>query len=398
VTWPTVKLQEVCQLITDGVHNSPEYCDAGIPMLDSKHIGENFFIDDTKPEKFISLATDAILAARCKPSVNDVLISSRGSIGKIAIVGGSQNFNIMGNIILVRAANNILPRFLAYTLKNKVTHLVSIANGVAQKGLYLNQIRSLLIPLPSLAEQKRIAAILDKAEEIKRKREQAIAKLDALENSLFSNAFAATDYEKISINEMLNRNILLLHKDGNHGSLYPRSDEFGDEGIPFLTAKCIMDNGQIDNEKIEKLNEQTANKLKIGWILSGDVLLAHNASVGKVALYRGKFNKALIGTSLTAFRPNQTIITSQYLYSALRSSQFQSDLMRNMGQTTRNQVPITAQRELQLCIPPLQLQIKYAEKVKKIDHQRIKLLTSSKKISATISSLQQQAFTTGFNA
>jgi len=38
-------------------NNSPVYVEAGIPMLDSKHVKDGFVIDDTEPEKFISLAT-----------------------------------------------------------------------------------------------------------------------------------------------------------------------------------------------------------------------------------------------------------------------------------------------------------------------------------------------------
>jgi hypothetical protein len=137
----------------------------------------------------------------------------------------------------------------------------------------------------------------------------------------------------------------LLHKDGNHGSFYPRSDDFGDEGVPFISAKAVTEDGRIDNTQIEKLHEDKASKLKIGWIDKGDVLLAHNASVGKVALYDGRFNKALIGTSLTASTGAREI-DSSFLAAALRSSKFQRELVKNMGQTTRNQVPITAQRDL----------------------------------------------------
>jgi len=157
------KLSEICNLITDGVHNSPKYVESGIPMLDSKHINDNFFIDDQKPTKFISQETDNLLSKRCKPLANDLLISSRGSIGKIAIVREGQNFNIMGNIILLRLLDNVSSKYIAFSLQSKLDEIQSISRGVAQKGLYLNQVRNFEVALPPLHEQERIVAIVDNA-------------------------------------------------------------------------------------------------------------------------------------------------------------------------------------------------------------------------------------------
>ncbi|MGB9203642.1 MAG: hypothetical protein WCB94_06655, partial [Terriglobales bacterium] len=60
------------------------------------------------------------------------------------------------------------------------------------------------------------------------------------------------------------------------------------------------------------MNESKALELKIGWIVGGDVLLAHNASVGKVGLYEGQFEKSLIGTSLTCFRTDADKLMPEY--------------------------------------------------------------------------------------
>lgn len=183
-----------------------------------------------------------------------------------------------------------------------------------------------------------------------------------------------------------------MHKDGNFGSSYPKNDDFGEQGVAFLTAKSIDANGLIDNEKIELLNENKAEQLKFGWIIKGDVLLAHNASVGKVGLYDGRFEKALIGTSLTAYRPNKKFLNSLFLFSALRSISFQKQLTKNMGQTTRNQVPITAQRFLKIPVPPIELQEQYSEKLSKLSNYRNMQGKSLYKLSSLFSSLQHAAF------
>ncbi len=158
---PLIELKEVTSLITDGPHNSPPYEEIGIPMLDSKDINNAFEIVDQFATKFISEKTDIEISKRCKPQHNDLLISSRGSIGKVAIVRNGQNFNIMGNIILIRTKDELLARFLMFYLSSQKEFLNKLAHGSSQKGLYLNQIRSLKIPIPSISSQQKIITELD---------------------------------------------------------------------------------------------------------------------------------------------------------------------------------------------------------------------------------------------
>jgi type I restriction enzyme S subunit len=217
------------------------------------------------------------------------------------------------------------------------------------------------IPLPPLEEQRRIAAILDKAEGLASLQIRASLIDREWLCSVYSVSFADSDSQiGISIEEALEDQILLLHKDGNHGSSYPRAEDFGAEGVPFISAKSIDDSGAIIDARVARLSEEKAKSLRIGWLEPGDVLLAHNASVGKTALYEGQYQRAVIGTSLTAFRPNPNRLNSRYLFHYLSSPSFQAALAADMSQTTRNQVPITAQRKLALRIPPLSKQEEFA--------------------------------------
>ncbi len=281
--------------------------------------------------------------------------------------------------------------FLFHFLKTKVIQLRNGAQGAAQGVITREMIHSLPLMLPALSEQVRIAAILDQADAIRAKRRESLAQLDNLTQSIFIEMFGRNKAEK-SIGKMLDDKVLLLHKDGNHGSMYPRADDFGTSGISFLSAKCITEEGLIDDELIERLRDEIANKLKIGWIQKGDVLLSHNASVGKVALYDGRFSKALIGTSLTAFRPNPVFLNSQFLAASLQSSGFQRQLQKNMGQTTRNQVPITAQRELKIPLPPIEAQLKFAQKLSVINKQKELNQAALVEQNYLFASLQHRAF------
>jgi type I restriction enzyme S subunit len=111
-----------------------------------------------------------------------------------------------------------------------------------------------------------------------------------------------------------------------------------------------------------------------------------------VALYDGRFGRALIGTSLTAFRPNQESLKPIFLAAALRAKDFQVQLERNMGQTTRNQVPITAQRELFLPTPPISLQQTFSTRIQAAEALKATHRTALAELDTLFASLQHRAF------
>lgn len=268
-----------------------------------------------------------------------------------------------------------------------------VTTGAAQPQITRTNLDRVQIPLPSLHDQIRIAHLLGKVEGLIVQRKQHLQQLDHLLKSVFLEMFSgANKGVELTIGTAFKQGDLLLHKDGNHGSNYPKKEEFGDFGVPFITAKSIDELGHLMPCSIEHLNEEKAAKLTIGWIESGDVLLAHNATVGRVGLYRGEFGRALIGTSLTAFRPNMDKLKPIYLHELLRSHFFQHQLFCGMGQATRNQVPITAQRELLIRIPELALQDRFAEIFDKVEGIKSSYQHSLTDLESLYGALSQKAF------
>lgn len=281
--WEVKKLGDVCQLITDGTHNSPQYVVSGIPMLDSRNINDYFQIDDSKPDKYISIDTDRMLSRRCKPKENDILISSRGTIGKIAIVRNGQNFNIMGNMILLRLNEGITPKFIALALYANVNYIESIAKGSSQKGLYLNQIRNIYISLPPLPEQQRIVAILDEVlSAIDKAKENAGKNLnnarelfDSYLQSVFANP--ADGWEEKTLDKI---------SDNLDSKRVPITKSIRRSGIyPYYGASGIVDyvDGYIFHEDLLLISEDGANLVArttpIAFSVSGKIWVNNHAHV-----------------------------------------------------------------------------------------------------------------------
>ncbi|EJK2116045.1 restriction endonuclease subunit S [Vibrio navarrensis] len=164
----------------------------------------------------------------------------------------------------------------------------------------------------------------------------------------------SSNWPTVTIQELIDDGVILVHKDGNHGSNYPRTAEFGEEGIPFLTAKLLDDSGNIDFDSAPRLSTDKANKFKFGFLEPNDVLLSHNATVGRVAVVPAIKERMLIGTSLTHYRLDSSRLLPKYLAAYFSGIAFQNQLASVMSQTTRNQVPITSQRKLSVVVPPIE--------------------------------------------
>jgi len=169
-------------------------------------------------------------------------------------------------------------------------------------------------------------------------------------------------WEYATVQSLYDLNLIVDYADGNHGSLYPRSSEFGDSGITFVSARDIS-GGRVAWDRCALLNENRAHQLTKGWAKGGDVLLTHNATVGRVARVEREVGKFLLGTSVTFYRLNEEFIHPGYFYHVFCSPMWQRQLEAIMQQTTRNQVSIQKQAFFQVPIPPLSEQCRLVAKV-----------------------------------
>lgn len=163
-----------------------------------------------------------------------------------------------------------------------------------------------------------------------------------------------------SLQDLLSKGYILDHLDGNHGNLYPRQEEFVASGVKYISANSIV-NGKIDFTKSKYLSQERADRFKKGVARNGDVIFAHNATVGPVALVESQDDKIILSTSLTYYRVNKNKVDGKYLVQYMSSSAFSRQYESIMRQTTRNQIPITTQREFLFAIPPLSEQNKIAK-------------------------------------
>lgn len=193
-------------------------------------------------------------------------------------------------------------------------------------------------------------------------RRRKILKASSVDASIGLLGTVPLTWSYLTIQDLFDQNVVVDYADGNHGSLYPRSSEFGGDGVNFVSAKDLS-NGRVNWQTCSKLNEARASQLSKGWAKTGDVLLTHNATVGRVARVVEEVEPFLLGTSVTFYRLNPLALDSNYFFYVLQSPVWQGQLEAIMAQTTRNQVSIQKQASFFVPLPPLAEQHRIAAKV-----------------------------------
>lgn len=186
-----VQLSEITTRITDGVHQKPNYTEDGVPFISVKDITSGVLKFDSC--KFISLEDHKKFTKRCKAEYLDVLYTKVGATyGRPALVNTFNEFSLYVSVCLIKPKKELVDSFFlcaalsTAALKNQADSRIK---GIGVPDLHLDQIQKLLIPLPTLIEQRKFAERVAAVQKQKDLNLASLAELDALFASLQHRAF-----------------------------------------------------------------------------------------------------------------------------------------------------------------------------------------------------------------
>jgi type I restriction enzyme, S subunit len=168
--WTTAELNDVCTTIQDGAHESPKKqfdtpAEGRFLYITSKNIRTNHL--DLSDVSYVEKDFHDRIYARCHPRVGDVLLTKDGAnTGNVTLNTIDEPFSLLSSVCLIKAKPTALrSQFLCYYLQSPdgLKSITGQMTGAAIKRIILRDIKLAKIPLPTLAEQQRIVAILDQA-------------------------------------------------------------------------------------------------------------------------------------------------------------------------------------------------------------------------------------------
>ncbi len=318
--------------------------------------------------------------------VNSVLFSSRAPIGHVAINRVPMATN-QGFKSFIPDREKIDAGFLYYWLSDNKDYFNNLGNGATFKEVSKAIVSRVEIPLPPIDQQKRIAAILDKAEELRRLRRQSIEHLDVLTRSIFIEMFGDPVTNPKGWNIVTIRDLL-------ESASYGTSEKAGSEGtFPILRMGNLTYSGEIDFTDLKFINLKASEEERYS-VRSGDILFNRTNSaelVGKTAIYRLSKKMAYAGY-LVRLRVNQKN-TPEFVASFL-NSKYAKRMLRGMCKSIIGMANINANEVQEMRIPmtPFSLQQEFAQRVEAIESLKAKHRESLTHLDILFASLQHRAF------
>ncbi|HGZ0544564.1 TPA: restriction endonuclease subunit S [Escherichia coli] len=358
MSWPMVSIESVAKVITGKTppKADPNCFGGNIPFITPSELTDSDYL--LKPET--TLTEKGLATTKLIPK-NSILVCCIGSLGKMAIADLPVATNQQINSVIFDD-DKIYYRFGFYALKLLKNDLKKIAPSTTVAIINKSRFSELKIPCPPLEEQKRIATILDKADGIHKKREQAIKLADDFLRAKFLEMFGTPAN---NIHRFPKGTIRDLVDSVNYGTSAKASIDSGE--YPILRMGNITYQGRWDFTDLKYLDLSVKEKDKY-LVKEGDLLFNRTNSkelVGKTAVYEEDRPMAFAGY-LIRVRPN-SIGNNYYISGYLNSIHGKITLM-NMCKSIVGMANINAQelQNIEILIPPKHLQDEYEIIYKKI--------------------------------
>lgn len=296
----------------------------------------------------------------CKAQELDILMALSGATtGKIGIVDKNLDGALVNQrVAIIRADNGVTQRYLRYVFSGEfLEKLLNRAWGAAQPNLSPRALRELKIPLPPLDEQRRIAAILDKADAVRRRRKKAIALTEDLLRSSFLEMFGdpVTNPKGWEVTEL--SSLLEFLTSGSRGW----AKYYTSKGEPFLRIQNVK-NGKLVLDDIAYVNPPKSAEANRTRVQSGDVLVSITADLGRTAVVPEEIKSAYINQHLALLRISKNRVSPTYLAAFLTSVGGQKQFNRLNREGVKAGLNFTDIKSLRILLPPLDKQQEY-EKV-----------------------------------
>ena len=379
------RLEEICSLITDGSHFSPENEGVGYPMFSVKDMTPNGF-NISGCKKIGEEAYKKLVANGCKPLNDDVVVAKDGSYLKTAfVIKGNPEITLLSSIAILRPKIDlVVPEYLSYFLKSDAVYRTVSLNyitGTALKRIILKGIRKIEVDLPDIGEQKQRVQRLSKVDYLCQLRKQQLAKLDELVKVRFVEMFG--DFKNNSKNWPIVKFDEFAKIDGNMTTDYEKYADYPHIGIDSIEKgtgelkgyRTVKEDGVVSGKYIFTPQHIIYSKIR--------------PNLNKVALpdFEG-----LCSADAYPILPNPKNCNRIFLALAMRSDYFLDYILQFSARTNLPKVNRKEIAGFSMPLPPLSLQNDFSTFVERVNQQKQTVQQSLEKLELMKKALMQEYF------
>ena len=331
----------------------------------------------------------------------DVLLSKIVPHIRRAWVVGRRNGHrqIASGEWIVFRNREIVPTYLRHLLTADFFHRQFMQTVAGVGGSLLRarpqQVARIEIPLPDEDEQERIAAILDKADAIRRKRRQALAEINVLLRATFLDMFGdpATNPKSFDVEPV--QRVLSRDRAGTQSGPFGaalKKNELVARGIPVWGIENVEHNSFNPTMRLFITPEKFA-ELERYDVRDGDVLISRAGTVGRMCIARPPVARSVLSTNLVRVSLDHSKMLPEYFVTLFTS--FPDRLSRLRANKKDNAFSFLnpgTLKVLDIPQPGINLQIDFAKRVKAIDRTKQMRLQAIVQADELFGALSQRAF------
>jgi type I restriction enzyme S subunit len=371
------ELTEATRPICYGVLKPGAYCASGVPLVRVTDISANAF-DESNLMRISSQLDEEFRRSRLKGG--EILLSIQGTVGRVAICPDEfAGANISRTIAVIQPDSRVDTHYLYWYLRSLADASAFEIVGSTRDSLNIGALRKIRVPVVPLDEQRRRAAILDRANELLAKRQETIATLQRLTDSLFIEMFGDpfTNPMRWAVNR------LDATCDLVNGRAF-KPEEWEETGLPIIRIQNLNDPRKPFNYTTKSIPE------KFG-VRAGDTLFSWSGTPGtSFGCFcwggpEGWLNQHIFNVRLNGLLRSEFFIAQVNLKIGELIGKAHGGV--GLQHVTKGMVD-----ETELMIPPLEIQDIFAVRKAHIDELRLKYLKSLAQLKALVSSIQRTVF------
>ena len=253
-------------------------------------------------------------------------------------------------------------RYLLHAINSRLQLIIDQSHGgVGLKHITKGKLEAIELPIAELSEQQRIAAILDKADEIKQDTATIFSMRNKIIASIFTELFGDTytnsNFDTIKLSKLI---------DEDRGISYGvvQRGQHIEDGVPLIRIRDIINNN-FDANNLVKTNKENSDKYKRTILQGGEFLISIRGTVGKLAIVPDHARGWNV-TREVAVIPFTTEINRTYLLYFLKSQGAQTKILGDVKGVAQSGINLRDLRELDVLIPPPELAEKFAIMVESV--------------------------------
>lgn len=385
--WPVAKLGELCEIQRGGsprpidqfITESPD----GINWIKIGDVGEG--------EKYIFSTQQKIRPEGAQRSrfveSGDFLLTNSMSFGRPYILRTSGCIHD-GWLVLRYDKQRLSEDYLYHALGSDAVYnqFVKMASGAVVKNLNSDVVKGVEIPLPPLPEQRRIAAILDKADALRAKRREALAQLDRLAQSIFVEMFGdpvanPNGWPLRSFNDACPTRL---------GKMLDQKQQTGQHTRKYLRNANVQW-FRFDLSDLLEMDFDEAARETFA-LRDGDLLICEGGEPGRAAIWRNQIPDCYYQKALHRGRPDSSLAHAEYLMWLLWCLAKRGGLSDHVTSATIAHLTGEKLKAMQIPLPPLQLQSEFVARLTAHDRLRVAAERALTEQDLLFTSLQHRAF------